>query len=71
MNICFELVSNYNAYTLMGPTFIVAILICSFEPHGPGFKLASPASRIRIATLKDGREGGSGSSLQLKHTFKL
>ena len=29
-------------------TFIVAILIFSFEPEGPGFKLTSPASRKKI-----------------------
>ena len=29
-------------------TFIVAILILSFEPEGPGFKLTSPASRSKI-----------------------
>ena len=29
-------------------TFIVAILILSFEPGGPGFKLTSPASRSKM-----------------------
>ena len=54
-------------------TFIVAILILSFELEGPGFKLTSPASRSKIKlrlNLKDGREGGSGSNFRLKHTFK-
>ena len=50
--------------------FIVAILILSFGLDGPGFKLTSPASRSKIANLKDGREGGSGSNFRLKHTFK-
>ena len=51
-------------------TFIVAILILSFGPEGPGFKLTSPASRSKIANLKDGREGGSESNFRMKHTFK-
>ena len=55
---------------LIDRTFIVAILILLFGPEGPGFKLTSPASRSKIANLKDGREGGSGSNLRLKHTFK-
>ena len=55
---------------LIDRTFIVAILILSFGPEGPGFKLTSPASRSKIANLKDGREGGSGSNFRLKHTFK-
>ena len=55
---------------LIDRTFIVAILILSFEPEGLGFKLTSPASRSKIANLKDGREGGSGSNFRLKHTFK-
>ena len=54
---------------LIDRTFIVAILILPFEPEGPGFKLTSPASRSKIANLKDGREGGSGSNFRLKHTF--
>ena len=33
---------------LIDRTFIVAILILSFEPEGPGFKLTSPASRKKI-----------------------
>ena len=41
-----------------------------FEPDRPGFRLTSPASRSKIANLKYGREGGSGSNLRLKHTFK-
>ena len=53
---------------MIDPTFFVAILILSFEPEEPGFKLTSPASRSKIANLKDGREGGS--SFRLKHTFK-
>ena len=52
---------------LIDQTFIVAILLLSFGPEGPGFKLTSPASR---SNLKDGREGGSGSNFRLKHTFK-
>ena len=52
---------------LIDRTFIVAILILLFEPEGPGF---TPASRSKIANLKDGREGGSGSNFRLKHTFK-
>ena len=57
---------------LIDRTFIAAILILSFEPGGPGFKVTSPASRSKIANLKDGREGGSGSrsNFRLKHTFK-
>ena len=55
---------------LIDRTFIVAILILSFEPEGPGFKLTSPASRSKIANLKNGREVGSGSNFRLKHTFK-
>ena len=51
-------------------TFIVAILILSSGPEGPGFKLTSPASRSKIANLKDGREGGSENNFRLKHTFK-
>ena len=47
---------------LIDRTFIVAM--------GPGFKLTSPASRSKIANLKDGREGGSGSNFRLKHSFK-
>ena len=58
------------ALGLIDRTFIVAILILSFEPEGPGFKLTSPASRSKIVNLKDGREGGSGSNFRLKHTFK-
>ena len=58
-------------FDLMDRTLIVAILILLFEQEGPGFKLMSPASRSRIANLKDGREGGSGSNLRLKHTFKI
>ena len=54
----------------MDRSFIVAILILSFEPEGPGFKLTSTASRSKIANLKDGREGGSGSNFRLKHTFE-
>ena len=50
---------------LIDRTFIVAILILSFEPGGPGFKLT-----CKIANLKDDREGGSGSNFRLKHTFK-
>ena len=41
-------------------TCIVSI---SSEPGGPGFKLTSPASGRRIANLKYGREGGSGSNM--------
>ena len=33
---------------LIDRTFIVAILILSFEPEGPGFKLTSPASRSKM-----------------------
>ena len=55
---------------LIDQTFIVAILLLSFEPEGPGFKLPSPASRNKTANLKDGRESGSGSNFRLKHTFK-
>ena len=55
---------------LIDLTFIVAILILSFEPEGPGSKLTSPASRSKIANLKDGREGGGGSNFRLKHTFE-
>ena len=33
---------------LIDRTFIVAILILSFESEGPGFKLTSPASRSKI-----------------------
>ena len=55
---------------LIDRTFIVAILILSFELEGSGFELTSPASRNKIANLKDGREGGSGSNFRLKHTFK-
>ena len=55
---------------LIERTFIVAILLLSFEPEGPGFKLTSPASRSKIVNLKDGREGGSGSTFRLKHSFK-
>ena len=55
---------------LIDRTFIVAILILSFEPEGTGFRLTSPASRSKIANLKDGPEGGSGSNFRFKHTFK-
>ena len=55
---------------LIDRTFIVAVSIISFEPEGPEFKLTSPASRSKMANLKDGREGGSGSYFRLKHTFK-
>ena len=55
---------------LIDRTFIVAILILSFKLEGPGFKLTSPASRSKMANLKFGREGGSGSNFRLKHTFK-
>ena len=54
---------------LIDPALIVAILILSFEPEGPGFKLTSLARRSKIANLKDGLEGGSVSNLRLKHTF--
>ena len=33
---------------LIDRTFIVAILILSFGPEGPGFKLTSPASSSEI-----------------------
>ena len=33
---------------LIDRAFIVAILILSFGPDGPGFKLTSPASRSKI-----------------------
>ena len=56
---------------LIDRTFIVAIIILSFGPEGPGFKLTSPTSRSDIANLKDGREGGSGSNLRLKHKLKI
>ena len=36
---------------LIDRTFIVAILIISFEPEGPGFKLTSPASRSQIYNM--------------------
>ena len=55
---------------LIDRTFIVAILIRSFEPEGTGFKVTSPASRSKIANLKDGQEGGSGSNFRLKHRLK-
>ena len=53
---------------LIDRELIVAILILSLEPEGPGFKLTFPASRSKIANLKDG--GGGGSNFRLKHTFK-
>ena len=55
-------VTNSEKGAVLG--FIVAILILSFEPEGPGFKLTSPASRSKISHLKDGREGGSGSNFR-------
>ena len=36
---------------LIDRTFIVAILILSFEPKGPGFKLTFPASRSKIVKI--------------------
>ena len=44
---------------LIDRTFIVAILILSFEPEGPGFKLTSPACRSKLTNLQDGRKCGS------------
>ena len=38
---------------LIDRTFIVAIIILSFEPEGPGFKLTSPTSRSDIDTYTD------------------
>ena len=55
-------------FALIDITFIVALLILSFEPEGPGFKLTSPASRSKMAKLKDGWEGGSGRGIE--HTFE-
>ena len=57
-------------FGLIDRTFIVAILFLSFEPEGPGLKLTSSAGRSKTAKFRDGREGGSGSNLRLKHTFK-
>ena len=56
-------------FGLIDRTFIVAILILSFEPEGPGFRPTSPASNGKIVILEDGQKGGYESNLQLKHTF--